>query len=744
MSNYNYIQTFYIDPQAVNNSPVVMLSSVELYFKTKPNLAYNTSGSAAPGVSIWLCTTTGDEPNAGVDGMIKRSIVRVPYQNINAIDNASVSTIFKFADPIQCESGKTYGVVVAFEDAAYDLWVNTNGENIVEATGVTTAISTGTTSLFRGQLYKSMDSTTSGAASLVSGYTANPDKDLKFKINVSRFKIPESKNVTIDVVNKNYEFITMSSTGSFFKGGELVYQNSNAQTGSISLGFNLNSTGVRDDYLTIRGSGTTFTNHTINQHVICTTATGSRIAAVITSILNDTLMTASLDPGSSRIGQDETISSVSYSVPPVAKVYYSDYIANKLILVDSTADSGAFRFTNGSTITGVISGATCVIQSLDKQSVDTFLPIFGLGNPSFSDLEAKYTFALPDLVSGSYMNSTPYKLNLGSKNDISTYDAYVYSRSLEVQATSGQFAMGDNKKSMVANVTFTYETSENYVYHAPYISEKDLDMFVYEYDVSNTTNYMITKTDGAGNTYLYDTEVDKNGLAQSKYISKRISFATNRYAEDIRVYVTAYRPKDTDIKLYAKLHNGLDGEPYDDKSWTPLEIKTNIDRYSVSTDDYVEYEFGLPQFPETIRTLPGSIVTQYGNNLIATSSDYSAVVKTNDVVLIQDSLLPVNHDVFVVSSSNSTVITLNRPISNNNLISTDNGGSAFGYMTLSTLKYPTTAFNNILNDNVARYTSSSLVQYDKFNSMQIKATLLANKTYVVPKIDSIQAIGVSA
>ena len=85
--------------------------------------------------------------------------------------------------------------------------------------------------------------------------------------------------------------------------------------------------------------------------------------------------------------------------------------------------------------------------------------------------------------------------------------------------------------------------------------------------------------------------------------------------------------------------------------------------------------------------------------------------------------------------SNNT-ITLNNAISNNNLVGT-------GFK-IDTLKYNNAAFNNVTNDNVARYYNSTLVQYDKFDSMQIKIVFLADSTFNVPKVDQIQVIGVSA
>jgi hypothetical protein len=85
-------------------------------------------------------------------------------------------------------------------------------------------------------------------------------------------------------------------------------------------------------------------------------------------------------------------------------------------------------------------------------------------------------------------------------------------------------------------------------------------------------------------------------------------------------------------------------------------------------------------------------------------------------------------------SSNTTAIGVNKNITNVNII---------GNMSVDRLKYKLTAWNNIANDNVARYVSNSLVEYDTFNSMQIKIVLLSDSTYVVPSVKQIQAIAVS-
>ena len=55
-----------------------------------------------------------------------------------------------------------------------------------------------------------------------------------------------------------------------------------------------------------------------------------------------------------------------------------------------------------------------------------------------------------------------------------------------------------------------------------------------------------------------------------------------------------------------------------------------------------------------------------------------------------------------------------------------------------------TIWNNIANDNVVRYVTSSYTEFDTYNTMQIKVVLLSESTHIIPKVEQIQVIGVSA
>lgn len=691
MSTFDYIQTFYVNPDTVANAAEVMLTSVDLFFKAKPAENANVSGTTKPGLNVWICEVENGDPNPNLS--LANSIKAIPYDSVNISNDAQTPTVVGFNNPVLVKSGRYYGIVVKYSDPAYDIWTNVQGDRLVGAGGVTNNASPGSQSRFDGFLYKATNS---------NNYDKFSNKDLKFRVKVAQFI---SNTVTIPLVNKDYEFLSIdSSVSGALIGGEWCYQNVANATGTITVSSSSN---------TVTGSGTTLTNYGIGDKIVASNGTVTDVLTV-TNVVNTTSLTVDKFPSFSASG-------IGFKVPPVGAVYYTDYTKNKVYLVDSNANSSV-KFTSGTRIVGVRSGASANVVSIDRFQVDNFKPKFLIGNPSTSDYSLTYNIA----NSSNAMPATSTNLELLKFNN-AVRESYILSRSLEVDNIN---LYGTERKSAVANVTFNVSVAEVNRFSVPYLKTNELDFFMYQNDINNT----ITET--RGGIVGYDTEVDRNGLGKSKYISKKISFGEGKYAEDVVVYLAGYRPAGTQIKVYAKLHNAADKESFDDKAWTPLELKNNTDRYSTEDPkDLWEYTYGLPQYPEVYAGLSGNFLSTLSSNSITTTSDQSSVLATGDLIRVYSVLTPENHEVFPVSSANSTAITLFKPISNTNIV---------GDVGVDKLKYKNVAWNNIANDNVARYVTSSYTEFDTYNTMQIKIVLLSENTHVVPKVEQIQVIGVSA
>ena len=691
MSTFDYIQTFYVNPDTVAKATEIMLTSVDLFFKAKPVENANVSGTFKPGISAWICEVENGDPNPNLS--IANSIKTIDYDAVNISDDAQTATVIGFTNPVFIKTGRYYGIVVKYDDPAYDIWTNVQGDRLVGSGGVTNNASPGSQSRFDGFLYKSTNS---------NSFDKFSNKDLKFRVKVAQFV---SNNVTIPLVNKDYEFFTVDpSVSGAFLGGEWCFQDVANATGTVTVSSSSN---------TITGSGTTLTNFGIEDKVVVSNGT-VRDVLTITNVINATAMTVDRFPIFSA-------SSIGFKVPPVGIVYFTDYTKRQVYLVDSNANS-TVKFVTGTRIIGARTGASANVVSLGRFQVDSFKPTFMIGNPSTSEYTMTYNVA----NSSNAMPATGNNLELLKFNN-AVRESYILSRSLEVDNIN---LYGTGRKSAVVNVAFNVSVTEANRFSVPYLKTNELDFFFYQNDINNT----ITET--RGGIANYDTEVDRNGLGKSKYISKKISFGEGKYAEDVVVYLAGYRPAGTQIKVYAKLHNAADKEAFDDKSWTPLELKNNVDRFSTEDPkDLWEYTYGLPQFPEVSAGLSGNFLTTLSSNSIATTVDQSSNLSTGDLIRVYDILTPENHEVFPVSSANSTAITLFKPISNTNIV---------GDVGVDKLKYRNVAWNNIANDNVARYVTSSYTEFDTYNTMQVKVVLLSNSTHIVPKVEQIQVIGVSA
>lgn len=264
----------------------------------------------------------------------------------------------------------------------------------------------------------------------------------------------------------------------------------------------------------------------------------------------------------------------------------------------------------------------------------------------------------------------------------------------------------------------------------------------------------------------YTGENKDYGNADSKHITTKVNFPNGRFAEDLLVYLTAYRPFNTDIKVFSRIHNSKDPEAFDDKDWTMMELRTaNIYSSSADSENYIEMEFGFSQSPNTAISLAGSINVENTSTLTVIGSGTSfstnatANLQVNDLVKIYSPLFPNSYSLSVVTAVTSdTQLTIAKPITDaaitGNGLKMDLIGRV-GNNSVAGIGYPLQAFNNKLNDNVVRYFNSSMVEYDTYDSMQIKIVLLSDIAQVnsasatvipttIPRVDDIRAVGVTA
>jgi hypothetical protein len=205
------------------------------------------------------------------------------------------------------------------------------------------------------------------------------------------------------------------------------------------------------------------------------------------------------------------------------------------------------------------------VVSVDNKLYSAVVPRFATISPAGSKIDYSYkgtdeTYNLDDNF---------FKVVPETENEKLDKMRNVVSKSNEIVSMSGN-------KSSLFNISLT--STNDYV--SPVIDMIRKSSFVIENIINNDS------TD----------EHTRYGNALSRYLSKPIVLAEGQDAEDIQVYVGAYRPFGSDIKVYAKFLHNEDYESINDKVWTELDYKTGEYVYSTTgnTTDYREYSFGIP------------------------------------------------------------------------------------------------------------------------------------------------------
>jgi len=390
------------------------------------------------------------------------------------------------------------------------------------------------------------------------------------------------------------------------------------------------------------------------------------------------------------------------------------------------------------------------IVNFDAQQM---LPVLKINNPMGTVYSLKYKSLYHSIASANVNSGRTWLVDsvaeaaveLDVRNNI--LHNFIAGKKPSIVSRSNQFVIGYANGSIPNTsivgtyfsntATFYIDAFSNNDFVGCSFAPNDLNSYYAKYNINND----------------YTNEHTNYGNAFAKHVTTKINFANGQSAEDLLVFIQAYRPQNTDIKVYARIHNSTDTEAFDDKDWSLLEQTDGIGVFSSLTnpEDRVEMTFGFPAYPNTSFAanttnatptsglLAGVVATELNNTtIVGVGTTFSSNLATNDLVKIYQPLFPnSNYMIAVVNNIvNNTVLTIKSPVSNNSLVASG--------MKIAKVYYPLQVFKNITNDNVARYYSQTKVEYDTFDTWQLKVILLSPNDYIVPKIDDIRAVGVTA
>lgn len=280
---------------------------------------------------------------------------------------------------------------------------------------------------------------------------------------------------------------------------------------------------------------------------------------------------------------------------PKATVKTADEVTGVFYLEDSnglfnTTTRKNLRFfrppnTSITNITTTYLIANAEISTIDNPLYHGFVPKFTFFEPAGTEITQQF-YGTANSTYSYAKDGTPVQTVNERLVDYTDYERVIRSYSSEVAAGS----YGSN-----GTATFAVTLTSSSQYLSPVI---DLG--------TRTFNFIRNKINNDETN-----EHTRYGSAQARYISKIV--ALNAESEDIRVYVTGYRPVGTDISVYGKfLNDTTDSEPFDNKQWTKLSFDSSKGislgtTYSSpskneANKDYREYIYVLPTsnaYPQT-------------------------------------------------------------------------------------------------------------------------------------------------
>jgi hypothetical protein len=480
------------------------------------------------------------EVDASTSFVTKRIVpfgrVVVPNSSINAdSSDSTVATTITFDTPVYLFNEREYAFVVKPGGNApnFSLWISRLGENDL-ATG--------------NRIDKQPYSGILFASSNDRTYSPIQEEDVKFNAYFANFGTNVTQNAFFN--NANNDFFTLSDvTGTKLSTiGENVHGETTLTFASDIQGGNVGEDLV--DVVTGANGEITFTNGTGTFRVKNVTTTKFTTGNTVTLY-------------QSGVATANTGDIVSQSTPIGKVKLYDDLnFANTILhLSDSNG-----QFAGGTWIKGQTNSGQAYIVSVDDFEVDLFHT-----HVSSLELEKTSLTASAQLATGPSTVGTSFE-NININNDTQPESRkYVLSRSNEIDNISG---------NQSADIKFVFKNTTN-PYHSPIIDSDRAAFFV----VENLVNNDSTGEDGSS-----------GGNADARYITKTITLAEGQDAEDLKVYLTAYKPSSTDVKVYAKILNSEDGDDFEVRNWIEMFRSSNTTESSDSENiyDYKEYEYDIP------------------------------------------------------------------------------------------------------------------------------------------------------
>lgn len=555
-------QTFYIqDPQS--NVPGIYIDSIDVFFKKMPS-------DRSKGITLTINEVENGFPTEKIVPFSKKRLLPVaPELNVSGpypsggVRTGGISWLdsnFIFDSPVFLTSNKEYAIVLTpdADDPNYDVWV--------------------------AQL---------GSADVITSSTVylNPGSGVFLSSSNGRtWTVQESLALKYRIIRNGFDL-----------GGKIVYKNANTEYVRFSL-----PPSVSEMKIPIPEERVYVSNGIVTVSSNCGTTIGSTIVSVglanasslfavnkmIYLRANNSAQTdiriISTVPNSSHIviNSSPTFTDNNASIGYLysnggmyGKLHYIGPV--DLALKESTANSTVnlrqmvlrSGYNANALLIGELSGASANLVTLTGLVYHEAVPQFSYTSPTFTSTSLKFkgTKFNSNALNSTTLDSAFTSVVSDTGTKLLDYPRYVRSRSDELYYSGGE-------KSLVVEAPITTTDAKL----SPAYDDIKSDMLI-----------IYNKISQANSSLLSDETRPQGGILNNKYISKPVVLLQE--AEDILVYLTAYRPLNTEIYVFCKLLNSEDSEAFYSKDWTQLEeVPPIVYTSKANLNDMRELKFKLP------------------------------------------------------------------------------------------------------------------------------------------------------
>lgn len=325
-------QTFIVRPAQAEGASMSMISSVDVYFKSK---------SATVGATLELREVVNGYPSQSTLPFGRKHLR--PSQ-INVSNTGATSTTFEFKNPVKLNVNKEYCFVVIPDANSPDFLIFTSKVGNADlATGTSITNDWGD-----GVLFTSTND---------SAWKSYQDEDIKFALK--RYQHQATAG-SVDLSPNDVEFLTVTNTTLQFRNDELAYVKKNTSY----------ACGVTDRTVTITG-GSVFA---VGDYILIEDGGNKFLSEIVAA--NDSASSLTLR---TPYGTDITTSATASLTVAGRVSYFNKRKSDRVFLRLSSAKAGNF-FVTGEILNGYRTGATTTISTVDNEPISYFQPQIFMSN----------------------------------------------------------------------------------------------------------------------------------------------------------------------------------------------------------------------------------------------------------------------------------------------------------------------------------------------------------------------------